>query len=242
MRAGQRVYHQLRAEILEGQIAPGRQLAEVEISQRFGISRTPVREALGRLVADGLAEQSSGRGTAVTPVSTDDLLPLFEVREALEVQAARLAARRGRPEVFADLAAELDGVSIQLEQEHHAPTYFDLVERMDRVIDEAAQNRWLDSTLSSVRLQLIRVRRLSAQDPSRLAQAAREHARIARAISSGSEQLAEAAVRMHLHEALDSARARAGSSSAASDLQASPDQTTVSTAPGEPARTVERTS
>lgn len=239
MRAGQRVYEHLRAEILDGDLAPGLPLAEVEIAQRFGTSRTPVREALGLLVADGLAEQSSGRGTAVTPVSTDDLLPLFEVREALEVQAARLAARRRHAGAFAELAAELDGVTIRLQDGHDSPAYFDLVERMDEMIDRAADNRWLDSTLAAVRTQLIRIRRLSAHDPSRLAAAAREHASIARAISSGSEQLAEAAVRLHLHQALQAALDK--SDAQLEDVRDRPRQTTAHPEPEAPARAVERT-
>ncbi|WP_144795132.1 GntR family transcriptional regulator [Kocuria palustris] len=245
MRAGQRVYEQLRTEILDGDLAPGLPLAEVEIAQRFGTSRTPVREALGLLVADGLAEQSSGRGTSVTPVSTDDLLPLFEVREALEVQAARLAARRGHAGAFADLAVELEGVTLRLEDGRDTPAYFDLVERMDRTIDRAADNRWLDSTLAAVRTQLIRIRRLSAHDPSRLAAAAREHASIARAISSGSEQLAEAAVRLHLHHALQAALDKSDARHDGDRQHETPHPdhpTTAQAEPAAPARTVERTS
>lgn len=76
---------------------------------------------------------------------------------------------------------------------------------MDRMIDDAAANPWLVTALETVRTQLIRVRRLSSHDPSRLVSAAQEHAAIARAIASGSEQLAEAAVRLHLHQALSAA-------------------------------------
>lgn len=206
MRAGQRVYTQLRSEILSGDAAPGMPLGEVELSARFGTSRTPVREALGLLAADGLAEQTGARGTAVSRISSADIEPLFEVREALEVQSARLAARRCSPVDFALLADDLQGISLRLEDEDPAPDeYYELVSRMDRMIDAAAGNSWLVTALETVRTQLIRVRRLSAHDPSRLVRAAQEHAAIARAISSGSEQLAEAAVRLHLHEALRAA-------------------------------------
>lgn len=205
MRAGQRVYEHLRGEILEGDLAPGHPLGEVELAERLGTSRTPVREALGRLVSDGLAQQAAGRGISVSPISTNDLVPLFEVREALEVKAARLAARRGDPQAFASLAGDLEALSGQLLHERETDPYFALVSRMDRMIDGAADNPWLVSPLEAVRVQLIRVRRLSAHDPARLAAAAHEHAAIARAIASGSEQLAEAAVLLHLHEALSSA-------------------------------------
>ena len=121
MRAGQRVHLQLRTEILNGDLAPGAPLGEVELSERFGTSRTPVREALGLLAADGLAEQIGGRGTAVSRISAADIEPLFELREALEVKAARLAAVRCTPGDFVHLGDELvvlvrDGVLVQLDR------------------------------------------------------------------------------------------------------------------------------
>lgn len=215
MRASQRVYEQLRTEILDGDLPPGQVLAEVEQSQRFGISRTPVREAIGRLAAEGLAEQQGGRGVVVSEVTVDDITPLFEVREALDIQAARLAALRGNPAEFAALAQRLEDVagifdsSQRTSQGDPPATYYELVEQMDRAIDSAADNPWLDAASSTVRMQLARVRRLAAHDPSRLAAAAREHAQIARAVSTGSAQLAEAAVRLHLNNALNSALAKA---------------------------------
>lgn len=213
MRASQRVYEQLRAEIIDGDLPPGQVLAEVEQSQRFGISRTPVREAIGRLAAEGLAEQQGGRGVVVSEVTVDDITPLFEVREALDIQAARLAALRGNPAEFTALADQLESVAQVFDSGpvHHdsSAAYYDLVEQMDRAIDSAAANPWLDAASSTVRMQLARVRRLAAHDPSRLAAAAREHAQIARAVSTGSAQLAEAAVRLHLSNALKSALAKA---------------------------------
>lgn len=217
MRASQRVYEQLRAEILDGTLPPGHALAEVEQSQRFGISRTPVREAISRLGAEGLTEQLGGRGVVVSEITTDDIPALFELREALDIQAARLAAVRGQPTEFMTLADQLHAAATVLETTHRdTPTsshssaaYYDLVEQMDRAIDLAAANPWLDAASSTVRMQLARVRRLAAQDPSRLAAAAREHAQIAHAISTGSPQLAEAAVRLHLHNALTSALTKA---------------------------------
>lgn len=215
VRASQRVYEQLRSEILDGVLPPGQVLGEVEQSQRFDISRTPVREAIGRLAAEGLAEQQGGRGVVVSEVTVDDIAPLFEVREALDIQAARLAALRCDPAEFAALADRLEEVAGLFDSSQHSTdqdppaTYYELVEQMDRAIDAAAANPWLDAASSTVRMQLARVRRLAAHDPSRLAAAAREHEQIARAISTGSTQLAEAAVRLHLNNALNSALTRA---------------------------------
>ena len=203
MRASDRAYEALREDIVEWRLLPGQVLGEVEQSERFGISRTPIREALSRLTADGLAEAHRGRGVVVSQVSLEDVRALFELREALDCRAARLAARRRDPVAFQKLAAELEAVVTQL----HGPStdragYYDLVERMDRAIDEATANPYLTASQRSLRLHLARVRKLSRTDPDRLARAAAEHAQIARAIADGSEELAEAATRVHLANSL----------------------------------------
>src|SRR5699024_10255537 len=92
MRASDRAYARLREEIIDGALEPGTVLGEVEQSARLGISRTPLREALARLVADGLAETSRGRGLLVTAVSLAEAPRLFDLRIALETLAARRAA------------------------------------------------------------------------------------------------------------------------------------------------------
>ncbi|GAB2600486.1 GntR family transcriptional regulator [Kocuria himachalensis] len=203
MRASDRAYEALREDIVEWRLLPGQVLGEVEQSERFGISRTPIREALSRLTADGLAEAHRGRGVVVSQVSLEDVRALFELREALDCRAARLAARRRDPVVFQELAAELEAVVAQL----HGPgtdraEYYDLVERMDRSIDEATANPYLTAAQRSLRLHLARVRRLSRTNPDRLARAAAEHAQIARAVADGCEELAEAATRVHLANSL----------------------------------------
>ena len=106
LRAGDRAYQTLRTEIVEGALAPGTVLLEVEQATRLGVSRTPLREALSRLNGDGLVTSQSGRGMVVSPVSLANITELYELRQALEQQAARLAATRRDPEVFAELAAE----------------------------------------------------------------------------------------------------------------------------------------
>jgi DNA-binding GntR family transcriptional regulator len=204
VRASDRAYEALREDIVEWRLLPGQVLGEVEQSERFGISRTPIREALSRLTADGLAEAHRGRGVVVSQVSLDDVRALFELREALDCRAARLAARRRDPAEFQRLATELETCVDRL----HGPgtddrsAYYELVERMDRAVDDATANAYLTAAQRSLRLHLARVRKLSRTNPSRLARAAAEHAQIARAIAEGSEELAEAATRVHLANSL----------------------------------------
>jgi len=203
MRASDRAYAVLREEILDGRLAPGTVLAEVEQSTRLGVSRTPLREALSRLAADGLVSGHSGRGVVVTDVSVERVAELFEVRGALEEQAARLAARRRDPAVFERLQAELRLAPDLLENGDPARhEYYELVARLDAAIDDAVQNPLLVSTLAGVRTHVARIRRLAHDDPERLREAAREHLMIVDAIVDGSESLAAHATQLHLHRSL----------------------------------------
>jgi len=203
MRASDRAYAVLREEILDGRLAPGTVLAEVEQSTRLGVSRTPLREALSRLAADGLVSGHSGRGVVVTDVSVERVAELFEVRGALEEQAARLAARRRDPAVFERLQAELRLAPDLLENGDPARhEYYELVGRLDAAIDDAVQNPLLVSTLAVVRTHVARIRRLAHDNPERLREAAREHLMIVDAIVDGSESLAAHATQLHLHRSL----------------------------------------
>ena len=78
MRAGERAYRELRADIVSWRLTPGQVLGEVDLSERLGISRTPVREALSRLTAYGLTEPHNGRGVVVSAISSEDVRALYE--------------------------------------------------------------------------------------------------------------------------------------------------------------------
>src|ERR671935_2751496 len=103
----QRVHERLREQIFSGELEPGAELAEVALSEQLGVSRGPVREALGRLAAEGLVTVRPRRGAVVRSLSKDEFVEAYQVREALEVLAVRLPvsrreadnlARVGRPE------------------------------------------------------------------------------------------------------------------------------------------------
>lgn len=198
-RASGRAYTALRREILEGQLSPGTVLAEVDQAERLGVSRTPLREALSRLGADGLVSTHAGRGLVVTPVSIDNVTELFEVRQALEGQAARLAARRRDVFVFVELQRQFKDVEALLADRHR---YYELVSELDAAIDAAVGNPFLITTLDGVRTHIARIRRLAQDDPARLRDAAREHMQIIDAIVDGEESLAAHATELHLHRSL----------------------------------------
>lgn len=203
MRASERAYEALRRDILNWELEPGSVLAEVELSERLGVSRTPVREAVARLVADGLADAQRGRGTVVSDVSLDDLADMFVLRRVLETESARLAATSDHTTQFGPLAERFRAVAEDTDRLADPGPYYQLINTMDELIDTAAGNSYLSTALSNLRVHLARVRRMAKDDPTRLAASAVEHSKIAQAIADQDPLLASAATIMHLQASLD---------------------------------------
>lgn len=203
MRASERAYATLRSDIINWRLTPGTVLGEVELSERLGVSRTPIREALAKLTAEGLTEPQSGRGMVVSEISLDHLDELFELRTALECKAAELAAQRRNPEIFLDLHEKLVNAGELITAQDPARTdYYQLAGDLDAAVDAAVGNHYLNLALKNLRVHLVRVRRLGKDNPARLRDAAREHAAIALAIANGNPAVASAATTMHLDNSL----------------------------------------
>lgn len=217
MRASDRAYATLLDEIQSGVLRPGAVLGEVEQAARLGVSRTPLREALGRLAADGLVAQQSPRVTVVTAIDADDIREIFEVRRALEETAARLAAQRGDASAFA--ALEHQFARVDLDGGDGRDDYYRLITRFDETLDAAVANDYLTGALRTVRTHLVRVRRLARDNLDRLAASVAEHRVIASAIAARDADLAAHATHVHLHNALtnilDSLDASTGSATGA---------------------------
>lgn len=199
-KASDRAYATLLDEIQSGALEPGAVLAEVEQAARLGVSRTPLREAIRRLIADGLVAQQSPRITVVTEVGAERIRQLFEVRRALEESAARLAAERGDAAEFAAIAAEFARVQVSASADLDA--YYELIARFDHALDAGAANSYLTAALRTVRTHLVRVRRLARDQPARLAESVAEHRLIAEALAVRDGDLAAHATHVHLHNAL----------------------------------------
>lgn len=203
MRASDRAYATLLDGIQSGEMPPGSVVGEVEQAERLGVSRTPMREAIGRLVADGLVRQQSARVLVVSGFDADDIRELFEARRALEETAARIAAERGDRRLFAALAAAFDAAHPE-SGDVAADEYYALISRFDAAVDAAVDNTYLTSALRTIRTHLVRARRLARDNRSRLRASVSEHALIADAISRGDAELAAHATHVHLHHALAS--------------------------------------
>lgn len=214
MRASEMAYRQLRDDIIQWRLEPGAPMGEIEMAARVGVSRTPVRDALSRLIAEGLVTTDNGRTARVAAVSLDGIRELFELREALETQAARLAARRRDTAVFLTLKRDftlkhrelmdrgLAGAGLEGGADRGNP--YALSDRLDDAIDEAIGNLYLRNALRDLRGHLARVRRHAHADPDRLRQATTEHLVVVDAILERDETLAAQATAVHLHNSLNS--------------------------------------
>jgi DNA-binding GntR family transcriptional regulator len=191
----------LREAILEGVLPPSTWLREDELAATFGVSRTPVREALRRLADEGLAVKTAHHGTVVAPLSMEDILALYVVREDLEGLAARLAAVRCPPETLARLRSVHDEMEQSAARED-APSLVRQNLVFHRLLREAAGNSYLERFLTQVEHAVRRVPS-SFTRPGRPAGVVAEHAAVLKAIEAGDGEGAERAARQHMHNARD---------------------------------------
>jgi DNA-binding GntR family transcriptional regulator len=150
-----RAYYAIRDLIVTLELPPGAVVREPELTERLGIGRTPVREALRRLAQERLVEVFPRRGMFVTKVDVRDLARLCEVRVALEPEAARLAAERATQADLVelrDVLAELDG-----RRKRDPRALIDLDERIHRAIYHASHNPYLAETLEEYYTHALRI-------------------------------------------------------------------------------------
>jgi DNA-binding GntR family transcriptional regulator len=191
--ARQRVLTRLRADIIAGRVRPGDRLVERELADRFGVSRVPVREAIRALTTEGFVTAESPRRMVVRRLTRTDVAELFELREALEVYAAGLAAERARADDLADLAALLDD-SATATAALDAETITDVNTRFHDRILAAAGNSLLTTALKPVEGRLRWLTRQNERWSTLLA----EHRALYEAIASGDPERARATALSHV--------------------------------------------
>jgi DNA-binding GntR family transcriptional regulator len=201
MPLGEAVFRSLCQALRVGVYRPGDRLREEEVAERLQVSRTPVREALGRLLAKGLVEPAGGRGLVVRSLGTAEVFELYAMREILEGAAARLAAQHASQ-------SEIDAL---VDLENAFETRADDPAEMARlnqafheIIFRSARNRYLDSALQELQdgIALLGATTFSIGD--RPSTAAEEHRALIDAIAARDADQAESRARAHIREALRS--------------------------------------
>jgi DNA-binding GntR family transcriptional regulator len=186
-----RVRDELQHAILEGVLRPGERLRAEALAQRFGTSRTPVREALLQLEAQGLVEVEPNRGAVVKAFDAADLLDLYELRALLEPRAASRAATRIEPQQIEQLQ-ELTDDDATPEQQMAANELF------HRIIVEAAQSPRLTAAMRAASGIPRAFRSSFWHDDDQRAESLMCHRRLIDAFSARDAELAEAVMRMHI--------------------------------------------
>jgi len=200
---GQGAYRRLLDEIRSGALAPGARLRETELADRLGISRTPVREAIRQLEADGLVAHLPRQGATIRSLDHAEVVELYEMRAVLEGTAARLAARAASDIELAELTA----LNTELAEAPAGPQAKELNRQFHRMMLESARNRFLLKSMNALQKTLLILGTTTLADPSRAVSAVAEHAAVLAALAARDGAAAEAAMRAHVDAAL-SARIR----------------------------------
>ncbi|OAM74530.1 GntR family transcriptional regulator [Devosia elaeis] len=197
---GQNAYGAILAAIRDGIYRPGDAIREEEVASRIGVSRTPVREALGRLQEKGLVEAAQGRGVAVAILSTSQVFELYAIRQEMEGLVARFAAQHATTAEMDNLARinDLFGNAsdnprraAELNRQFHARLY------------DATRNRYLRQMVEGLQETIALLPTTTFVQPGRTEIAREEHAEIIRAIRERDTERAETAAVRHIQRALE---------------------------------------
>ena len=193
----QQVRDQLEDDIVNGRMRPGDQVQIDPLMARFGVSRTPVREALQQLEISGLVEVLPKRGTFVTQVGTAELVQMFEVMAELEAMCARLAARRAPASALAGIREALVACEREADVDD-ANAYYYANEQFHALIYQACGNPFLVQQTQNLKNRLKPFRRMQLRLRNRIGQSLDEHRCIVHALECGDGDAAAAAARDHV--------------------------------------------
>ncbi len=196
---------QLRQLIFDGELAPGSRLQEAELSQRFGVSRTPLREALKLLTAEGLITFQPNRGATVTQLSLDELAETFPVMGVLEALAGELAASHASKADLAELRLLHDEIVRHYERQD-LKDYFSANQRFHERLVDAAHNETLASHYHQLAGRVRRARYRANLSRERWAQSVDEHCQIIAALEARDGDTLARVLRAHIDHKFETVR------------------------------------
>ena len=170
----QQVHDHLRDEIISGSLTPGTELHEVALAASFGVSRGPIREALGRLATEGLVTIRPRRGAVVRALSSDEFIEAYQVREALEMMAVRLAVPK-LTEADLDTMERLVEEMAELADAGDVKGFFDANAEFHQLFFAASGNGMLATLYRQLRGQIDRHRLRSLELRGELSRSVAEH-------------------------------------------------------------------
>lgn len=199
------VAERLREQIFSHELAPGSWLDEQSLAMAFGISRTPMREAIKVLASEGLVTTKMNKGAYVTEVDRRDLEQIFTVLSLLEGQAAKETAIKASEAQL----TQLDNIHHRLEKaaaDRDLEQFFEINVKFHELIQEIAGNKWMNGVIDDLRKVLKLQRRDSLSRSGRLLSSLVEHREILQAILKRDPLAAEQAMRKHLGRGLEATK------------------------------------
>lgn len=200
----EQIYEMLRRAIVMLEMAPGSPVAEKEICAAYNVSRTPVREAVQKLSEEGLINVIPHSGTYVSQISYAGAEEGFVIRLALEIEGVRRASARAEADTQALL--ELDRICADMRQivaEDRLETYIDADDALHSTIAKLSGMTRLWKFISMAKVDLDRMRQLSAPVPGHLERVTDQHIQIVEAVKRGKPDQAELAMRIHLESSFE---------------------------------------
>ncbi len=191
------IRRELEQMIVSGALADGARLDELRLAERFGCSRTPLREAFQALAASGLVQLIARRGAFVRHPGLDEMVEMFEVMAELEALCGRLAARRIAPADLAALRRTEHACADAVAAGNH-DLYYAANERFHHLVYEASGNAFLAAEAARLHRRLQPFRRLQLQVRDRMRQSLTEHGAVIAALEAGDGATAAQALRDHV--------------------------------------------
>jgi DNA-binding GntR family transcriptional regulator len=194
--------NRLRQMLVEGRIAPGAKLNERELSEVLDVSRTPLREAIKMLAAEGLVELLPNRGAIAVELTEEDVRHTFEVMAGLEAQSGELAAQRITDEEIAEIRA-MHFEMMAAYTRRDLSNYYRLNAAIHRAINAAAKNPVLSATYERVNARLQALRFRSNQDEEKWKSAVDEHEQMVQALAARDPAAMRKVLAVHLTNKLE---------------------------------------
>lgn len=198
----EQVAYRLRELLVEGGIAPGAKLNERELSERLNVSRTPLREAIKMLAAEGLVELLPNRGAVAVSLSEQDVLHTFEVMAGLEGMSGELAAQRITDAELVEIKA-LHYEMLAAHARRDLSLYYRINALIHKAINAAAKNPVLQATYTQVNARLQALRFRSNQDEVKWAIAVKEHGQMIDALRLRDGVMLRSILLQHLNHKRD---------------------------------------
>ena len=202
-----KVYRILKLRIIKGDLVQGSKLFEAKIAQQLGVSRTPVREALRGLVAEGFVEIIPNQGIIVNNISFDEVYGVLQIRGVLEGLAARVAAKKINSEEIKKFNKIIDKMKYYADNNFTSKESILNFTKLDiefhDLILNICGNKWLIQIYSNLKNHIERFRIRSFSIPGTFSKSLEEHCKILDAIKKGDSELAEKLSTIHMEKAFE---------------------------------------